>query len=393
MEESIYETDKHLSKLADRFVEILLESQGNVNDSKRLNNIATTKTLKSDLLKTVTEEKQNQVGSVNLNKKIDVESEKCSRLSKERYETPIVNTFGQERSSRLCELCNSASSALSKGKSLTLKKLVNAVTGVIKQFTNENKLMSQTQQTIAASESVEAPKGYFVCENPLYGLTSDTLNENDYYDWNSNYNSGTSKTVKATILTIVTFVVTMVLTNVVRIYFGGTPGGAFSSPAEKGLFSFFSCLIIAPLVEEPAKMISIKGGYGKQFFFTFNLLEFGGYIVMFLALGAPGLGIMILFRALAVIMHGITTRIQMSGGNNNGLFKTTVKLAISILLHFMFNALFLKSSVMGLPANKVCLFAIGFMGVAFGVFKLLKKGVSTMTDKFTTRSNLEYEYQ
>jgi hypothetical protein len=338
-------------------------------------------------MKCYTEEKNSNGGKV-LNDKINAESSKCTGKSKQT-EQLIVNTFGQDGAARLCEFSNAEASSVSKGKSITVKRIVSAVCNVVKRFTTENNLRSQVQGSLQKSESTSIPKGYVECVNPLYNPEIERLSESDYYS----YQEKNYKTVKATLLTVVVFVLTMILTNVIRIYFGGTPGGEFTSSAEKSIFSFFSCLLIAPIIEEPAKMISIKGGFGKHFFFMFNMIEFGGYILMFLALGTPGLGIMVLFRALAVIMHGLTTRIQMSGGINQGIFRTTIKLGICILLHFAFNALFLKSSVLGLPASKVCLFAIGFLGVAFGIFKMVQKGVSAMTGRFTTRGNLDYEYQ
>ena len=382
--EFICDNSKVLNKLADRYVEILLEQ---APQGSNLASVTSARNVKSSLMKCYTEEKASNNGKM-LNDKINAESSKCARMS-QQTERLIVNTFGQDGASRLCEFSNSEASSVSKGKNLTLKRVVNAVCNVVKRFTTENNLRSKVQNETQKSESISVPKGYVECINPLYNPEIERLSESDYYS----YQEKNYKTVKATLLTVVVFVLTMILTNVIRIYFGGTPGGDFSSAAEKGIFSFFSCLIIAPIIEEPAKMISIKGGFGKHFFFMFNLLEFGGYILMFLALGTPGLGVLILFRALAVIMHGLTTRIQMSGGINQGIFRTTIKLGICILLHFAFNALFLKSSVLGLPANKVCLFAIGFLGVAFGIFKMVQKGVSAMTGRFTTRGNLDYEYQ
>ena len=229
-------------------------------------------------------------------------------------------------------------------------------------------------------------EGYIECENPFY---DQILLEGDYQ-------SNTKKTVKATILTIIVFILSMVITNMVRMYFGGTPGGDFASDAMKNGFLWFTTLILAPILEEPAKLISVKGGYSKHFFFTFNFLEFGLYIMMFMAGGVANLGIAILIRGLAVMMHALTTRI-LGTSKGKGFANTTFKLAISILLHFMFNALFMKFTLFGVGGNSLLLFAIGFFGVAFGLFvvnKLISRNSSNnYNNNFTTQGNLDYGTQ
>ena len=118
--------------------------------------------------------------------------------------------------------------------------------------------------------------------------------------------------------------------------------------------------------------------------------------MMFMAGGVANLGIAILIRGLAVMMHALTTRI-LGTSKGKGFANTTFKLAISILLHFMFNALFMKFTLFGVGGNSLLLFAIGFFGVAFGLFvvnKLISRNSSNnYNNNFTTQGNLDYGTQ
>lgn len=332
----------------------------------------------------------------------------------------VLNTIGEENMKSLRENITAQATVLAQKTNFSLKK-VNKVCGEI--FSNlkqrismmnqvQKQLDPQTQQFNPNNEYTSGKANYSTTrysatamseselkeeEENLGDLTGYTECVNPFYEWgNPYYQSNTKKIGKATLLTLMVFILTMLFTNVIRIYFGGTPGGSFSSPGEKAIFQFFASLFIAPILEEPAKMISIRGGYGKHFFFAFNILEFGGYVLLALLSGVSGsaLGLYVLIRGVCVLFHALTMKIHASGGNNQSLTKSTIKVAITILLHFIFNALFMKyvGVTGGLVAGKVLMFVIGFFGVAFGIFKIVgKRNNSSMTGNrnFTTASNLE----
>lgn len=294
--------------------------------------------------------------------------------------------------------CVSEGVRLGKGGRKNLQKEIN--NAVAKLFRNTNlriDMVRKAQQATGTAptnskedytpeeRSKYLKEGYIECDNIFYkdGLY---LSEGDYQ-------SNAKKTAKGTILTILVFIISLLLTNMVRSYFGGTPGGDFASEAMKNGFTWFTCLILAPIIEEPAKLISVKGGYGKHFFFAFNFLEFGLYVMMLVS-GGMSVGVAILIRTVAVMMHALTMRV-LGSTKGKGIAMTSFKLAVSILIHFIFNALFLKYMVFGIAGNTILLFIIGFFGVAFGLF-LVSKIFSSKTkndndyNDFTTQSNLDY---
>ena len=333
--------------------------------------------------------RQNNLGGKVL-ERLEAVMPSLREKAKKNIEQLTVNALGQSTFQSVCEYIVSKAKAItSSGTSGIQKKVVSSVTDTMK-YTNKLLIelnnvqnpngigigtnVSTGDQTSTQSNnraglnnlSTNATRlsegfQYVECINPLYNLSE------------GEYQSTFKKNMKATLLTIVTFVITMLLTNIIRIYLGGSPGGDFPSGWQHGLFTFFSSLILAPIIEEPAKLIAIKGGYGKNFYFAFNFLEFGGYLLMFLMTGGSGLGVFIILRTICAIFHAITMRIMGSG--NKGAVKSTIKLAICILLHFAFNALFIKYAglIGGMAASKVLMFAMGFFGAAFGIFKVFKR--------------------
>ena len=379
---------EELDKMVDRFTEAYYSTtttRSNLDPSMRQQQ--TTTAQKSNF---ATKVKGLCTDALNYGKNINI-LPKVSRLGEDALnkmrgiESQLSNLPYLEQ---LKEGLNATAMELSKSKKLNIKNFNTSIAKAIKEYyeryiqtSNEVKqVLNYNANTPATSGQTNLSEDSYwtECVNPFY--------EGDYYG-GGNIVTRTagrvmrSKPMKATLLTLVTFAVTMVLTNVVRIYLGGTPGGQFTTMWGLGLFQFFSCLFIAPIVEEPAKMISVKGGYGKHFFFAFNLLEFGGYILMFLQLGTASIGFIVILRALSVIFHAITMKIHQSA-QNQGPVKTGLKLGICVLLHFMFNAVALKYAFMGVAGVPMLLFAIGFMGVAYGVFAVARKGVSTMTNRF-----------
>lgn len=335
-------------------------------------------------------------------------------------EQAVKNSLPDHVFSSVCNWCYGAATQMAKlkGKNNSItNNLPKIVSKIMDSTASMMKLNQDAQNTISKDFNNKITKG----EAPLQTsnayelnqlrLTANVMSEgvnlqftecaNPFYYMENEYNLSNldpasqkvvnvikSKPVKATILTLVTFIVTLLITNVIRIYLGGTPGGDFGTPWQQGLFTFFTSLFLAPIIEEPAKMIAIRGGYGKHFFFAFNFLEFGGHLLMFLATGSQGLGVFIILRGICVIFHAISMIIMKRGGR--GPVSTTFKIAFCVLLHFAFNALFLKyaGTLAGLGASQLLMFAMGFFGVAFGVFKvaklggrLVRKGVTAMTGR------------
>lgn len=354
-----------------------------------------------------------------VNESMKVKENNLREIAMEQYKE-VQNTIGGPNMAFLRDTITAKASSLAQKTNFNLKKLNNVCGEIFSTLRQRISMMNQVQKQLDPQTQQFNPNNEYTSgkadysttrysamvmseselkeeEENLGDLTGYTECVNPFYEWGNSYYQGNAKKVgKATLLTLMVFILTMLFTNVIRIYFGGTPGGSFSSPGEKAIFQFFASLLIAPILEEPAKMISIRGGYGKHFFFAFNILEFGGHILLALLSGVSGsaLGLYVLIRGVCVLFHALSMKIQASGGNRQSLGKSTIKVAITILLHFIFNALFMKyvGVTGGMVASKVLMFVIGFFGVAFGIFKIVgKRNNPSMTGNrnFTTASNLE----
>lgn len=78
--------------------------------------------------------------------------------------------------------------------------------------------------------------------------------------------------------------------------------------------------IIAPIFEENAKMIAIKGGFAKEFTIVFNTYEFTSYVKS-IVLQGESLGVAIVLRTVVIGMHVTTTIIQYLKSNKQILDK------------------------------------------------------------------------
>ena len=116
--------------------------------------------------------------------------------------------------------------------------------------------------------------------------------------------------------------------------------------------------IIAPIVEESAKIISVKGHFEKEFFIVFNTFEFSRYMILggFASIGWKMLGLdvgiinVLRSRIAAVGMHAVNTVIHTIF--NSDKFKekfklddkdakdkaTLVSFIIGLLIHGTWNA-------------------------------------------------------
>ena len=385
--EYILENSKLLESMIDKFYEANGPKQNAINNKVGLKNALTG---------IAGEVKSNPKLSRAVNARIEGKR-RTTATGAMRNETETGRILGNYVKAYVEGECVKAGEKLGKNRKDLQKQLQVEVATIFKntniRIEEVNKAKQVTGNTNEKKQEGYTPEereqylkeGYVECDNLFYN--SELLTEGDYQ-------SNTRKTFKATVLTVLVFIVSLVLTNMVRVYFGGTPGGDFASPVMKNLFMMFSCLILAPIIEEPAKLISVKGGYGKHFFFMFNFLEFGLYVMMMVA-GGTTLGMAVLIRGIAVLMHAITSRV-LASSKGRGFFNTTFKLAISILLHFIFNTIFLKYTLFGIAGNSLLLFVIGFFAAAFGLFvvsKLFKPKQDTYSNyNFTTTSNLEPRY-
>lgn len=71
---------------------------------------------------------------------------------------------------------------------------------------------------------------------------------------------------------------------------------------------FLGCAVLGPINEEIGKQISIRGGFAKEYYIVFNAFEFTSYV-----LG----GTSPILRVPALVLHGITTAVQICHNNPN----------------------------------------------------------------------------
>jgi len=98
-----------------------------------------------------------------------------------------------------------------------------------------------------------------------------------------------------------------------------------------------TAVIIAPLVEETGKFISIQQNSTMTYFIVFNIFEFGLYLYNMLNDGF-GLPMIIIGRSMTVMMHGFTTLIQ-KDANNKGQQEGQLALIKGIFFHGLWNLL------------------------------------------------------
>ena len=104
------------------------------------------------------------------------------------------------------------------------------------------------------------------------------------------------KIAKAVRLLIFVLIISAILQLIALLAFG-TAGNTIVST------------IIAPIIEDGAKAIAVRGEYGAVYNVIFNAFEFSSYISMF-SLNGYSIGKGILVRIPAIAMHSINTFIQ-----------------------------------------------------------------------------------
>lgn len=146
-------------------------------------------------------------------------------------------------------------------------------------------------------------------------------------EFNSIFGNTISSIVLLLIVIIInTFIISLIM--IIGLVFGLTPA----------LMMLIGVTIVAPLVEETAKYISIRGGATKEYFIIFNVYEFLSYTTRMIFSGFNIIPT-ILIRLAAILMHGTTTTIQSTFNNlfPNDHSKRMIGLSIAIILHALWN--------------------------------------------------------
>lgn len=109
------------------------------------------------------------------------------------------------------------------------------------------------------------------------------------------------KLLKSLIILLIVFVINSVIA---RLFFLLTKNFIIAM--------ILTAIFIAPITEEIAKAISVKLGFGKEYYLVFNAFEFTQYISKLTKEGAK-LSVAIFVRTFALIMHGINHLIIKAG--------------------------------------------------------------------------------
>ena len=129
-------------------------------------------------------------------------------------------------------------------------------------------------------------------------------------------------------------------------------------------------IVGAPLIEEASRYYSIKAGITEDFWYVFNVMEFTQYVVIpFIGfiigkVSIVTLGISLIVRFIAVMMHTFNTMVQKSELNKGN---TSRGYLIGVLVHFIWNAIL--SPLAGNSYNLRSLAVSGIGGI--GLLKLV----------------------
>jgi hypothetical protein len=107
--------------------------------------------------------------------------------------------------------------------------------------------------------------------------------------------------------------------------------------------SILGAVVVAPIVEELAKTISIEGGYSGTFFWVFNAMEFSLYVTQMVGAGVA-LPVAMGIRAIPVVMHLATTVAQKriidsSAGENDKASALAQAHKTGVIIHGIWNFL------------------------------------------------------
>ena len=109
-----------------------------------------------------------------------------------------------------------------------------------------------------------------------------------------------------------------------------------SSTGSVAIAGLIVGIVVAPLVEEASKLISVKNNFTWEYFTIFNLYEFTSYVILLVSQLHLNPITAILVRLPALAMHLINTLIHVDAkerDDSNGGYKVTVA------IHAIFNTL------------------------------------------------------
>ena len=188
----------------------------------------------------------------------------------------------------------------------------------------------------------------------LFEEIADNMSYNKKYDKDGNLKKiPIDKLKRSVMLLIWVLIISSLAVTVISILFAAAPMVA----------QIINTAIIAPIVEESAKIISVKGHFEKEFFIVFNTFEFSQYMILgglgsiawkMLGLDAGIINIL-RTRIAAVGMHAVNTVIHTIF--NSDKFKekfklddkdakdkaTLVSFIIGLLIHGTWNAAALRN--------------------------------------------------
>lgn len=146
----------------------------------------------------------------------------------------------------------------------------------------------------------------------------------------------TDKILEGFIKALFIFCILYISLNFISLFFIGI----FTSIGLSNLLYPFIVIILAPILEEISKYISIKVNSTYEFFIIFNVIEFSMYTIAYMNAGMPFL-LIAFIRLLTVGLHLTTTLIQSKfikkSEESNDKKYEKIGLFIGILVHALWN--------------------------------------------------------
>lgn len=155
-----------------------------------------------------------------------------------------------------------------------------------------------------------------------------------------NKNTPVNVIIALVLVAIVVFLNTALIFAFSAIGFNGL---SLSGDQALTLAFALTAVFVAPLVEETAKFIAIKGKFGSEFLAVFNFFEAYSYIVRtVMAMGMDILFPIILTRLVTVVFHYSLAQIQVDYINRG---KDKQGLLFAMIFHGIWNALAVMPSI------------------------------------------------
>lgn len=150
----------------------------------------------------------------------------------------------------------------------------------------------------------------------------------DLYEKKYSTNPELDETAKV-ILSIALFAVVLFINTTFYFIF-------LNSGIDNNIAMSIAGIFVAPIVEETAKVISIKMGATGTYFVLFNIGEFCVWMKNYMDMGISIGPVQIISRLIPMIMHGVTTMIHYNADKEG---KTGSGFVLGTLLHMCWNFL------------------------------------------------------